>query len=244
MRQRRIAPPGPRGRTTCRNAGDLDRRGLPPNGPICTGRPAYRRPATQGSLGGCPIGPSGASPVDVEKASEAFPLAALIEALDALLADPGPERTRQATAALRTLLTTAGADGAYPRDRRAAAAAAAGWAQVPWPRPRTRDDRSDIIRIGPGQFDGQGAPSGVLWLDGPTDPGETVARLIGHALEGAWSRAKVVQASERLAALDAATRGIANVLELDAVLHADRRARPGARPGARTRRSGSSTRSA
>jgi signal transduction histidine kinase len=45
-----------------------------------------------------------------------------------------------------------------------------------------------------------------------------VARVIGHALDGAWSRAKVAQSSERLAALDAATRGIANVLELDAVL--------------------------
>ncbi len=59
---------------------------------------------------------------------------------------------------------------------------------------------------------------GILWLDGPADPGETVARLIGRALEGSWSRAKFVQSSERLAALDAATRGIANVLELDAVL--------------------------
>ena len=155
-------------------------------------------------------------PVDAEPVTEPFPLAALIEALDDLLEAPDPARSHQATAALRTLLATAGAHGAYLE------------VDAP-PLPR--------LALGAGTLadgpDASGAPTsirtdladstgdvrlGVLWLDGPADPGKTVARLIGRALEGSWSRAKVIQASERLAALDAATRGIASVLELDSVL--------------------------
>ncbi|MGZ8515051.1 MAG: GAF domain-containing protein, partial [Candidatus Limnocylindrales bacterium] len=158
----------------------------------------------------------GSSPVDVEKASETFPLAALIEALGALLEDPGPERTRQATAALRTLLTAAGADGAFleidASPLPTLSLGAGTLAEGP-----TLDVGSGIIRSD--LVDSTGTvPLGALWLDGPVDPGESVARLIGHALEGSWSRAKVTQAGERFAALDAATRGIANVLELDTVL--------------------------
>ena len=152
----------------------------------------------------------------MEKAGETFPLAALIEALDALLEDPGPEPTRRAVAALRKLLTTAGADGAYleidasplPKLSLGAGTLAEG---------PLLDDGPDIIRSDLVDSTGN-VPLGVLWLDGPVDPGETVARLIGHALEGSWSRAKVAQAGERFAALDAATRGIANVLALDTVL--------------------------
>jgi signal transduction histidine kinase len=154
--------------------------------------------------------------IDVDKANAPFPLAALIEALDDLLEDPRPDRSQRATAALRTLLATAGADGAHleidasplPRLKLGAGTLADG------PGAATSHDaiRTDLL-------DSTGRiPLGVLWLDGPADPGETVARLIGRALEGSWSRAKVVQSSERLAALDAATRGIASVLELDAVL--------------------------
>ncbi len=154
--------------------------------------------------------------VDVEMASARFPLAALIEALDSVLEDPGPERIRQATAALQTLLATAGADGAYleidasplPRVRFGAGTLAEGPVAA-----RSEDGiRTDLV-------DSTGRVSlGRLWLDGPADPGETVARLISRAVEGAWTRSKVAQASERLAALDAATRGIANVLEVDTVL--------------------------
>ncbi|MGZ8438678.1 MAG: GAF domain-containing protein, partial [Candidatus Limnocylindrales bacterium] len=158
----------------------------------------------------------GSSPVDIEKASETFPLAALIEALGALLEDPGPERTRQAIAALRTLLTAAGADGAFleidASPLPTLSLGAGTLAEGP-----TLDVGSGIIRSD--LVDSTGTvPLGALWLDGPVDPGESVARLIGHALEGSWSRAKVTQAGERFAALDAATRGIANVLELDTVL--------------------------
>ena len=154
--------------------------------------------------------------IEMEQASRTFPLAALIEALDAVLDDPGPERSGEATAALRTLLATAGADGAYleidapplPNVRFGAGTLADGPALA-----GSADGlRTDLT-------DSTGKVSlGRLWLDGPADPGETVARLIGHALEGAWTRAKVAQASERLAALEVATRGIANVLEVDAVL--------------------------
>jgi signal transduction histidine kinase len=154
-------------------------------------------------------------PAAASEPGQPFPLAAFIEALDTLLAQPDGERTLEATSALRTLLATAGADGAYieidapPLPR---LGLGAGTMSEPPAAGRTEIIRTDLI-------DSSGrVPLGVLWFDGPADPGRTVARLIGRALEAAWTRSQVIQTSERLAALDAATRGIANVLELDAVL--------------------------
>ena len=65
-------------------------------------------------------------------------------------------------------------------------------------------------------------PAGWLWLDagvegstdGPLDPG----RVIGLALDAAWSRETVHQTVDRLEALDAATRAIAGVLAHERVL--------------------------
>ncbi len=65
-------------------------------------------------------------------------------------------------------------------------------------------------------------PAGRLWLDadvegstdGPLDPG----RVIGLALDAAWSRETAHQTVERLEALDAATRAIAGVLAHERVL--------------------------
>jgi signal transduction histidine kinase len=156
------------------------------------------------------------SPSDTVRASETFLLAALIEALDALLENPGPKQAEETTTALRTLLRSAGAHGAYlqidasplPRLIVGAGTLEAGPATAGAP----DSIRTDLL-------DSTGTVLlGCLWFDGPADPGASVARLIGRAVEGTWSRAKVVQSSERLAALDAATRGIANVLEVDAVL--------------------------
>ena len=84
-------------------------------------------------------------------------------------------------------------------------------------------DRASIDRL-PGvvrsELAGSAGPRhlGVLWLDGPKDEARLAARVIELALDSAWSRALVAQTSDRLAALDAATRGIANILELDTVL--------------------------
>jgi signal transduction histidine kinase len=79
------------------------------------------------------------------------------------------------------------------------------------------DHRPGIIRSDLVASSGR-MPLGVLWLDRPDDSGEMAVRMIGLALDAAWSRAKVAQAGDRLDALDAATRGIAGVLEPDAVL--------------------------
>ncbi len=155
-------------------------------------------------------------PSAAARPSPTFPLAAMIEALDSVLEDPSADRARLAAAALRTLLTAAGAEGAYlridapplPKLGLGAGTLSDGPAVT---------DRPTTIRTDLGGSAGR-VHLGVLWLEGPADPGETVARLIGHALESAWSRARVAQTSDRLAALDAATRGIANILELDAVL--------------------------
>ena len=134
-----------------------------------------------------------------------------------VLEEPGPERSRRATAALRTLLTTAGADGAYleieatplPMLGLGAGTLAEGLVLADVARTAsgatwsTRRARSRSACCG--------------WMGRPTRarrwPDSSAMRS-----RAAWSRAKVAQATERLAALDSATRGIANVLELDAVL--------------------------
>jgi signal transduction histidine kinase len=145
-----------------------------------------------------------------------FPLAELIEALDALLRDPGSAGRRRVEAALRSLLVMTGADGAYlevdapPLPILGLGAGSLSDRAAIGNRPSTL--RSDLVAA-----DGR-TQLGVLWLDGSADSGETAARVIGLALDAARSRAAVAETSERAAALDDATRGIAGVLEVDAVL--------------------------
>jgi signal transduction histidine kinase len=59
---------------------------------------------------------------------------------------------------------------------------------------------------------------GTLWLDSSEDARDLTVRAVSTAVESAWSRASVQNAVERLAALDAATRAIAGVLDVDRVL--------------------------
>ena len=63
-----------------------------------------------------------------------------------------------------------------------------------------------------------GVQLGLLWLDEPSHEGATVARALGLAIDAAWSGALAARTGERLAALDAATRGIAGVQAVDTVL--------------------------
>jgi signal transduction histidine kinase len=160
--------------------------------------------------------PATTAPPPGKGADPIFPLAELLESLDALLDDPGRAGVRRVEANLRALLATAGAAGAYleidapslPNLDFGAGSLADGAAALG----RPNVQRSSLVTAA-------GATSlGTLWLDGPEDAAATVARLIGRALEAAWSRARVVQTGARLAALDAATRGIAGVQALDVVL--------------------------
>ena len=148
--------------------------------------------------------------------TQGFPLAELIESLDALLVAPDGINRRRAGAALRLLLTTAAARGAH-LEIDAPPLPNVGIGAGTLSTRSTVGQRSNLLRADLlGSTDGMHL--GVLWLEGSAESGETVARLIAHAVDGAWSRAKVAQATDRLAALDAATRGIAGVLEVDAVL--------------------------
>jgi signal transduction histidine kinase len=145
-----------------------------------------------------------------------FPLAELLEALDALLRDPDRARERRMEAALRSLLVTAGAAGAY-LEIDAPPLPSFGFGAGSLSDRGAIDQRENIIRsdlvAGAGR-----TQLGVLWLEGSADSAETAARMIGLALDAACSRARVAETSERSAALDAATRGIAGVLDVDAVL--------------------------
>ena len=149
-------------------------------------------------------------------ASRPFPLAELLEALEALLDDPDTVGSGRVQAALGSVLDAAGAAGVYLEiDAPPLPSVASGAGSLV--ERATLDQHPDILRsdlvASPTAI-----PLGTLWLDRPGATGETTGRLVALAVNAAWSRAKVSESSERLAALDAATRGIAGVLEVDAVL--------------------------
>jgi signal transduction histidine kinase len=152
---------------------------------------------------------------DPAELGDDFPLAQMLEMLEALLRDPKAAGSPVVEAGLGSLLVTADARGVY--------------LEIDAPRlPSVRlgvgslldgvaiEARPNVVKA---ELVAGAGPThlGVLWLDTPRGDG-LAARLIGLALDAAWSRAQVAQSSERLAALDAATRGIANILEVDAVL--------------------------
>ena len=149
-------------------------------------------------------------------ADRTFPFAELLESLDALFRDRAARRDRRVEAALQSLLSVAGAHGAY-LEIDAPPLPSLGLGAGSLTDRAAVDERPGVVRsdlvaaAGPTSL-------GTLWLDGPENEARLTARLIGLALDAAWSRARVTQSSERLAALDAATRGIANILEVDAVL--------------------------
>ncbi len=143
-------------------------------------------------------------------------MAELLEAFDGLLRDPDGAGGRRVEAALRSLLLMAGATGAF-LEIHAPPLVSLGFGAGSLSDRAAVDERRNIVRSDLVAAVG-GTQLGLLWLDGPAGSGEMAARLIGLALDAAWSRAKVAQAADRLAALDAATRAIAGVLEVEAVL--------------------------
>ncbi|HEX7472685.1 MAG TPA: hypothetical protein VF323_06355, partial [Candidatus Limnocylindrales bacterium] len=149
-------------------------------------------------------------------ADRVAPTVELLETLDGLLRDPDRGAARGGEAILGPLLAMAGATGAYllvdaPLLPSLALGAGSLSEQAAIDR-RPGVVRSDLVAAT------DGAHLGVLWLDGATEMGATAARVIGLALDAAWSGALVARTGERLAALDAATRGIAGVQAVDTVL--------------------------
>ena len=149
-------------------------------------------------------------------AGRTFPLAELLESLEALLREPVTSRGQRVDAALQSLLVIAGAHGAY-LEIDAPPLPSVGLGAGSLADREAVADRPGLVRYDLVAAAGS-THLGVLWLDGPEHEGRLAARLIGLAVDAAWSRAQVAQTSDRLAALDAATRGIANILEVNAVL--------------------------
>lgn len=156
------------------------------------------------------------APPDPAGADRAFPLAELLESFEALLREPVRARNGRVEAALESLLVIAGAAGAY-LEIDAPPLPSVGLGAGSLADRSSIDGRADLVRSELATSAGR-TRLGAMWMDGPQDATRLAARLIELALDAAWSRVRVAQTSERLAALDGATRGIANILDLDAVL--------------------------
>ena len=156
------------------------------------------------------------APLDAVPASQVASLVGLLDALDALLRDPERGRGSVGEAALGSIMALAGAAGAYLEvEAPLLPSLAVGAGSLP---DRAAIDarpgvvRSDLLAAA------GGVQLGLLWLDEPSHEGATVARALGLAIDAAWSGALAARTGERLAALDAATRGIAGVQAVDTVL--------------------------
>src|SRR4051812_46650793 len=152
--------------------------------------------------------PPGSSP-----AATLFPVVDALEAFEAWSADPGERSRRLVAEALGAIVRAVGGEGGYVTvDRPPLPALEIGWGSLADARPDVGDatPRAELHgESGMGQL-------GTLWLD----RGEVAvaARAIAAALHSAWARAALRQTAGRLSALDDATRGIAEVLDVGAVL--------------------------
>lgn len=160
----------------------------------------------------------------------------LLEAMAAWQRDPSPRRRHWLRRALWALLEAAGAAGAYLEldappltpfalgvgtlSRHLAGSSRTGPAEeaaqeAPAPRRRRTVPQPAVFQL---FADGGRLPLGTLWLDAPSDRAALAVRVLEIALDAAWAREAVRRSVERLEALDAASRAIAGVLDLDQVL--------------------------
>jgi signal transduction histidine kinase len=144
-----------------------------------------------------------------------LPLQQVLDELDRWAADPSAEHRERLRVALLRLLNNYGAQGA--------------WLEIsvsPLPDLSlgvgTLSERPASGAAGVSEqllFGGDGSvPLGTAWLAGPAEATELAINAIELAFDAAWSRTEARAAVRRLAALDAAVRGIAGVLSLDRVL--------------------------
>ncbi|HEY7599189.1 MAG TPA: GAF domain-containing sensor histidine kinase, partial [Candidatus Limnocylindrales bacterium] len=143
-----------------------------------------------------------------------LPLQQALDALQRWQADPTPERVGDVSAAVGRVLSNYGAVGAYLElNAPPLPTLAIGVGSL------TRRPAGSEVSLERPLVGAQGAvPLGMIWLAGPAAACEMAAQAIGLAVDAAWSRAEALSAGRRLAALDAAVRGIAGVLALDRVL--------------------------
>ncbi len=145
-----------------------------------------------------------------------FPVADALEAFEAWSRDPGPGPRTLLASALGAVVRAVGSDGGYlvvaapplPSIELGYGTLTAG--------PPEPGDRSVARRELRG--DTGTAVLGTLWVAGSKPKVDAAGRALELVLESALARATRRQTAERLDALDEATRGIAEVLDVDTVL--------------------------
>ncbi|MFL5679900.1 MAG: GAF domain-containing protein [Chloroflexota bacterium] len=142
-----------------------------------------------------------------------FPVVLALEAFEAWSARPGATSQRLVADALGAIVEAVGASGGYVAvDAPPLPALEVGWGSLAYGVP-TADSTATRLEL---HGEGRTATLGTLWIDG--GDALVAARAIAAGLESAWARAALRQSAGRLAALDDATRGIAEVLDVGAVL--------------------------
>jgi signal transduction histidine kinase len=149
-------------------------------------------------------------------AAASFPVLEVLQALDAWIREPTPDRLQRFERAFQVVLVEAGARGAHLEiDAPPLPPATIGQGTLAdWP---AGQQMTGLVRFDLRAREA-GRRLGRLWLDSGGPDAVIGARVVELALDAGWSRASVGQTVGRLAALDAATRGIAGVLTLDRVL--------------------------
>ena len=146
-------------------------------------------------------------------ARSTFPVVVALEALDEWLRDPTPERQDWLGEALAGVVQAAGARGAYLEFvAEPLPDFATGYGTL---EQRPADDAPAAAMTLRAK---DGSALARLWLDSAAPDAELTVRALETALEAAWALASERRSSQRLEALDAATRAIAGVLDLDTVL--------------------------
>ena len=137
------------------------------------------------------------------------------EALESWHADPNPDTYEHLEGAFRGVTKSSGLGGGHLH------LDAAPIAEVELRAGSLVDEAAETAGLRTYQLRFGDRVLGTLWLDAPPAAVFSVdecARGLEIVIGAAWSRARAGQASDELAALDTATRGIAGVLDLDRVL--------------------------
>jgi signal transduction histidine kinase len=142
-----------------------------------------------------------------------YPVVVALEALDEWLRAPTADRRVWLGESLAAVVQASGARGAYLElVAQELPAFATGYGTLD---ARPGEDTDAV----PYELHARdGSRLARLWLDAAATDAPLTVRALEIALEAAWALASERRASERLEALDAATRAIAGVLDLDEVL--------------------------
>lgn len=143
-------------------------------------------------------------------------MADAVEAFEAWSRDPGPRPRALVAGALGAVVRAVGGDGGYlVVTAPPLPTVELGCGTLASRRPESSDGSVARREL---WGDGGATVLGTLWIAGSKPDADIAARTLVLAIESALARATVRQTAERLAALDEATRGIAEVLDVDTVL--------------------------